>query len=132
VDIEALAGGVTNIGIRNASTTVNTPPTQNITAVGNTIGIESTYKHLNPNAAYVLTSTPTVATATAVVGQEITLGNFGGFNLTLQDDRILANTKLYLPLVAGAPANMVLNPADFVTLVWSGAFWVCKCRSDNA
>lgn len=62
-DISALAKATTNIGIRNAATTVDTPSVATITAAGNTIAADATVKRLDntTGGSITLTSTPTIA-----------------------------------------------------------------------
>lgn len=73
VDIAALSTATTNIGIRNADTTVYTPTTQAITANSDTIQPAATTVCLTANSNYDLTSNPQIADG--VEGQILYLWN---------------------------------------------------------
>jgi hypothetical protein len=112
LDVPALAKATTNIGIRNASTLVETPPSaQAITAVGNTITVASAYKTISANGNYTLTSTPTIADGQS--GQVVTIRNVdtGTDVVTLQDQGTLASSNLRL----GANTR-ALGPRDSIRL----------------
>jgi hypothetical protein len=121
VDIAAQTGAsTTNIGIRNAATTVNTPATaQSITAVGNAITVASTTKQFTSTGTYTLTSAPTIANGED--GQEVTLINVGANTVTIQDQGTLANSNLRL-----AAATVAIAPRQSVKLMYSSTVgdWV--------
>lgn len=116
VDISTLAKGATNIGVRNASTYVATPPSpQAITAVGNTISPTAhAYEISNTTGgSLTLTSAPTIPNGQP--GQLLVLTNVGTQNVVLQDQGTLANSNLRL-----AAAAVTLGPLDSMLLRFVG------------
>jgi hypothetical protein len=127
IQINALTSGGTNIGLRNASTTVYTPSTQNLTAVTNTISPTATVHEVTLNAAYTLTSTPHIADGQS--GQLLILINADSADaLTLRDQSAIAS-NLRLP---GA-ANLVLGPRDTATFIFNSTLgdWICIGTTNN-
>jgi hypothetical protein len=117
VDIEALTGGSTNIGVRNASTEVYTPPAaQAITAAGNTITVASTYKLISntTGGSLTLTSAPTIANGQD--GQVVVITSVGTQNVVVQDQGTLAGSNLRLQA-----ATRTLAPRDSLWLIYSAA-----------
>jgi hypothetical protein len=117
-----------NIGIRNASTTVYTPPAaQAITAVGNTIVVTSTVMEITANGSYTLTSAPTIADGQN--GQVVTIVNAdtGSDVVTLQDQGTLASSNLRL-----VGTSCALGPRDSITLLFLSSVgdWVEIARSN--
>lgn len=114
VDVDALSGATTNIGIRNASPYVATPSTaQNITAVGNTILANAEVVQLTANNSYTLTSAPTIANG--VDGQLLTIVNVDSTDvITLQDQGTLASSNLRL-----SATTIALGPLDSIQLMYS-------------
>jgi hypothetical protein len=123
VDIAALAKATTNIGIRNASTYVATPPaTQTLAAAGNAIVANAEFKHLDNSTggSLTLTSAPTIADGQN--GQTIELMNVDSAdNIVLQDQGTLANSNLRLQAT-----TITLTPRDSVRLRYSATVgdWV--------
>lgn len=114
IDIEALAKGTTNIGLRNAATTVFTPSSQAITAASQTITSTGTAHHLTSDGAYTMTSTPTIADGQD--GQIVILTNETALTrITLQDRLTLTNSGLRL----GSPTRS-LAPGDSIVLMYHG------------
>lgn len=114
IDIGALSKAGTNIGIRNASTTVNTPGTaQNITAATQAITANRTVKQITANASYTLSSAPTITNGQD--GQTITILNVDTVDtITLQDQGTLAGSNLRL-----SASTVALAPRCSITLVYS-------------
>lgn len=130
IDVAAQSGAATNIGLRNAGTTVWTPASQTLAAAGNAITADATYKEIDNStgASLTLTSTPTIANGQA--GQVLILVNKDGADdVVLQDESVLGGSNLRL---AGA-ANLTLGPRDSVTLIFSSALgdWIEIARSNN-
>lgn len=123
VEIAPLAKATTNIGIRNASTTVNTPlANTNITAVSGTIRKDASEVTLTANASYVLTSAPTIADG--VQGQELKIINVDTADtITLQDQGTLASSNMRL--LHGATA-VALRPNESIEFAYNTtiADWV--------
>lgn len=114
VDIAFLSRATTNIGIRNASTTVLTPSTaQNITAAGTTLLANASIIRLTANNSYTLSSTPTIADGQN--GQELIILNVDSADtITLQDQGTLANSNLRL-----AATTVAIAPRCSIRLVYS-------------
>lgn len=121
VDIDSLTSGTTNIGIRNASTTVNTPSAaQTITAATQAITVASSVKRIDANASYTLTAAPTIADGQD--GQIVRIINTDTTDvITLQDQGTLASSNLRLGATTRA-----LGPRDNITLMFSSTIgdWV--------
>ncbi len=113
VDIQFLQDATTNIGIRNASVTVDTPVEQLGIVAADTIRSDAGIIEIAAAAARTMTSTPTIADG--VDGQRLTLVNIGAFNITLQDEAILAGSNLRLigsinrPLLPQGVAEFVFS-----------------------
>lgn len=121
VEVDALSGATTNIGIRNASTYVATPSTaQNITAVGNTILANAEIVQLTANGSYTLTSAPTIANGQD--GQILTILNVDSADtITLQDQGTLASSNLRL-----SATTVAIAPRCSLRLMYSSTVgdWV--------
>ena len=121
IDIAALTRAATNIGIRNAATTVFTPSTaQNITAVGTAILANATVVQLTADASYTLTSAPTVADGQD--GQILIIINVDTVDvITIQDQGTLALSNLRL-----TAATVAIGPRDSVILMYNATVsaWV--------
>ena len=116
LDIEALTRATTNIGIRNASRYVATPPAAtDITAVTATVPSNAEAVKLTANASYVLTSTPSI-TAGQLDGQRLYVMNQDTVDtITLQDVTALAGSTVR----GKAGANVVLLPRSVTQFMWS-------------
>ena len=114
MDIAVLTKGGTNIGIRNASTTVWTPSVQTLTAVGNAIVADASVKRLDNTSggSLTLTSAPTIADGQD--GQRVLLFNSSANNVVIQDQGTLANSNLRLSATA-----ITLATRDSIELVFS-------------
>jgi len=88
------------------------PAPQVISAAGDTITSNAS-KHVSPDAAYVMTSTPTIPNGTWD-GEVMRLRNIAAFNLTLQDEAILAGSNMEF---AGG-LNVVLAQYECVDVEW--------------
>jgi hypothetical protein len=121
VDIEALSRGGTNIGLRNASTTVNTPLLKTITATTDTIPATATRIRLNntSGSSKTLASTPTIADGQP--GQILRIRNTSANDVVLQDQGTLAGSNLRL----GA-ATRTLSQRDGIILEYDDTIgdWV--------
>lgn len=118
------SGAVTKMVI-NAMGRVDSPGTQALTAVGNTITPTSTVMTLSSDGNYTLTSTPTIAAGTAS-GQRLTLVYSGANTVTLQRESALAGSTLRL----GA-ATRALSEYDTLELIWNGTYWLETSFTDN-
>lgn len=97
VDIDALTQATTNIGIRNASTTVTTPSAaQTISAAGNTVACNATSVRVSngTGGSITLTSAPTIANGQP--GQRCAIMSVGSQNVVLQDQGTLGSSNLRL------------------------------------
>lgn len=122
VDIAALSKATTNIGLRNADTTVYTPATQAIAAAANTVTCSATVVNLTTVAgSTTFTSNPTVADGTA--GQVCTLMNT---DATATDCLVFTDATLGLQLAG----NFTMCPNDTLTLEYNGTDWIELSRSD--
>lgn len=110
------------VGLKNDGRTVETPDTaQAITAVGNTIAIDTTTHQITADASYTLTSTPTLADGED--GQRVLIINVdaGADVVTIQDQGTLAGSNLRL----GANTR-ALGPRDSIMLMYSSTIgdWI--------
>jgi hypothetical protein len=121
LDIAQLTRATTNIGIRNAGTTVLTPSTaQDITATSEVILADASIVLLTADGDYTLASTPTIADGQN--GQVLRIINVDSANIiTLQDQGTLGSSNLRL-----AAATVALGPRDSIELTYSSAVgdWV--------
>lgn len=121
LNIPNMTSATTNIGVKNASTTVNVPATaQNITAAGTALTITSTTKQITANASYTLTATPTIADGQD--GQVVTIINVDTADtITLQDQGTLAGSNLRL-----TNTTVALAPRQSIKLMYSSTVgdWV--------
>lgn len=117
IEVAALSNGGTNIGIRNADTTVNTPTTQTIGAASDTISPTASLVCLNATANRNLSSTPHISDG--VSGQVLTVMNCDTSTETIQlnDQSQVASSGLQLT----ANSNVILNAGESVTLVYTAA-----------
>jgi len=127
LDIGTASGGTTNIGIRNASTTVWTPTAATIATAAATVPITASTVNLNNTSggALTLTSAPTMAAGQN--GQTITLVNISAQPITLQDESVLTGSNIRNP----GGANLTLNQRDSVVLTYSSSLtdWVVTTSS---
>lgn len=117
VDIAALANGGTNIGLRNAATSVFTPTTQAIAAATDTITCSATFrKFTTATGTTVMSSNPTIADG--VSGQICILENVDATTtdcITLESD----GTKgMWLV------SDRTLCTHDTIMLIYDGTDWV--------
>jgi hypothetical protein len=121
LDIDTLAKAATNIGIRNASTEVDTPAAQTLSAAGNAITATAKVKALtnSTGGSLTLTSAPTIADGQN--GQIIELVNVGTQDIVLQDQGTLPSSNLRL-----TAASITLTPRDTVRLRYNATVgdWV--------
>lgn len=121
IEIPAMNGATTNIGIRNASSMVYTPTVKAITAVGDTIPATATTIRLNntSGSSKTLTSAPTIADGTD--GQILFIFNSSAQDVVLQDQGTLASSNLRL----GATTR-TLSTRDNIVLMYSSTVgdWV--------
>jgi len=96
-----------------ALTTINTPDVdQSITAAGDTISSSASHVHINPDADYIMTSTPTITAG--VNGQILFLQNISAFTVDVQDDADLGGSDIF---VNGASSTV--KPGSVMTLIYS-------------
>lgn len=109
------------VSYKNDGRTVEAPDTaQAITAVGNTIAIDTTTHLLTADASYTLTSTPTLADGED--GQRVLILNVDTTDvITIQDQGTLAGSNLRLGATTRA-----LGPRDSIMLMYSSTIgdWV--------
>jgi hypothetical protein len=121
LDIDILAKAATNIGIRNASTEVDTPAAQTLSAAGNAITATAKVKALtnSTGGSLTLTSAPTIADGQN--GQIVELVNVGAQDIVLQDQGTLPSSNLRL-----TAASITLTPRDSVRLRYNATVgdWV--------
>lgn len=116
--------GNRNVGISNASATVNPPLAVSITAAGNTLPLGASILGVTASSALTLTSTPTIADG--IGGEQIIVVNVGANALTLQTESVLTGSNLELG------ANVTLAQYESITLIWStvAGAWITKERSN--
>lgn len=116
IDIPALTGGSTNVGVRNASSTVWPKVTQTITTASDTIAITGTVIRLNntAGASVTLTSAPTIADGLGAQEQILHIINTSANDVVLQDQGTLAGSNLRL----GANTR-TLSTRDSIVLLYS-------------
>lgn len=114
IDIAALTKGGSNIGLRNASTLVNTPTVKAITATTDTVPATASTIRLNntSGSSKTLASTPTIADGQD--GQILVVFNSSANDVVLQDQGTLASSNLRL----GA-ATRTLSQRDSIVLMYS-------------
>lgn len=110
------------VSYKNDGRSVEAPDTaQAITAVGNTIAIDTTTHQITADASYTLTSTPTLADGED--GQRVLIINVdaGADVVTIQDQGTLAGSNLRLGATTRA-----LGPRDSIMLLYSSTIgdWV--------
>lgn len=104
-----------NIGISNASATVEPALAVSITAVGNTLPINTTTLAVTASSDLTLTSTPTIPVG--VDGQRIRVVNVGTHTLGLQDEAALSGSNL---LVSSLNGSVQLRQNESIDLFYSG------------
>ena len=123
VDIGALANGGTNIGLRNASTSVFTPTTQAIAAATDTITCNTTFKKFTTfTGTNALTSNPSIADGQT--GQICILENV---DATGTDCITLTDSTKGMQL----SGNFTLCPNDTIILIYDGTDWIELSEMDN-
>lgn len=111
--------GVVNVA--NPLRLGNGSTAQNITAVGDQISSAFSAKNIDPDAAYTLTSTPTIDTANHAYGDVMIVKNVDATHaVTLQDETALAGSKVRGP----AGANIAIGPRDVVGFMFDGTDWL--------
>jgi len=115
VDIAALSGATTNIGIRNADTTVYTPPSTVTVGAGFTLTADATTAKIDASAARD-SSTSTAINDGVADGQIFTIVNVDSTDIITVKNQ--ANTKL--------GNDCVLTPSSTLTVIWSSdaADWI--------
>lgn len=115
LDIQSLTrGGTLNVGIRNASTLVNTPIVSTITAVGDAIVHTACVVRLNntSGSSKTLTSAPTITDGQD--GETITIFNGSANDVVISDQGTLPSSNLRL-----VTATITLSTRDSVQLMYS-------------
>jgi hypothetical protein len=127
IDIGAVTGGTTNIGIRNFAPAVDTPGTKTITVVGDTIPHLTPWTTINntSGSSKTLTSAPTISDG--VDGERIEVTNVGTSDVVIQDQGTLASSNLRL-----VAATRTLSTRDSIKLRYSAAIgdW-CETGFNN-
>lgn len=132
IDIANVTAATTNIGIRNASSTVFTPLVKTITAVSDSISVAATHAvtfvRLNntSGSSKTLTSTPQISDGQA--GQLLIIENSSAQNVVFSRDGQASGSNLRL----GA-ATRTLGQYDTLTLIYDGtnSEWVEIAFVDN-
>lgn len=114
LDIAALTQATTNIGIRNADTTVNTPATSTMSVVGSTISAGQTVTMLDNTSGGSLTLTAAPTIADGVNGQILYVFNGSTNNVVISDQGTLASSNLRL-----SATTITLGTRDSITLMYS-------------
>lgn len=119
LDLEAPTRGTTNIGIRNAGTTVNTPSTAQTLVAGTAILANAGVVQITAASPVTSTAAPTIANGQD--GQEVTIVNVGANDITLSDGGTLAGSNLRL-----SAATIALGQGDSLRLVYSSTLgdWI--------
>lgn len=113
LDVAALSKATTNIGIRNAASTVFTPSGQQTLAAGTALLANATVVHVTTTGAVTSTAAPTIANGQD--GQILIITYDGaGTSWTMQDQGTLANSNLRL-----VAATVALGNRDSVMLMYS-------------
>jgi hypothetical protein len=132
IDIAALSKATTNIGIRNADTTVFTSgATQSIAnGGGTTIVCSATFIEIDYPTGGAVTVSPTPTIADGADGQVCIVMNVDSADtITLKDEAVAAGTNLRLP----SHVNYAMAPRDTLTLMFSSALadWITVASSHN-
>jgi len=121
LDIAALSAATTNIGARNASTTVWTEAVSTVSSTASTIASSATLIRLNNTSGgtALMASAPTIANGQD--GQFLILYNGSTNTVTLQDQGTLANSNLRL-----SATTVALGTRDSIMLVYSSTIgdWI--------
>jgi hypothetical protein len=132
VDIDALSKATTNIGIRNADTTMFTSgATQSIASGGATqINCNATFIEIDYPTGGAVTDSNTPTIGDGSDGQICYLMNVDSADtITLKDEAVTAGTNLRLP----GKVNFAMAPRDTLTLMYSSALgdWITLSGSHN-
>lgn len=132
VDIAALSKGASNMGIRNADTTVfSSGATQSIASGGaTTIACSATFIEIDypTGGAVTVSNNPTIPDSND--GQICLIVNVDSADtITLRDEAVSAGSNLRLP---GA-VNLALGPRDTLTIMYSSALadWITLATANN-
>jgi hypothetical protein len=133
LDIANLTKATTNLGIRNASTTVFTHKVKTITATSDSISVASTTAatmitlNNTSGSSKTLASTPTITAGTD--GQLLILENTSAQNVVFQRESALAGSTLRLNA-----ATVTLSQYQTMLLIWDAVNtqWVQLGSSANA
>ena len=122
MDIEAQSGSTTNIGLRNAGTTVKTPSAVQTVWNGTTettMVANASVIMITATATRTLTNAPTIANGQN--GQILTVINTGANAITIQDQGTLASSNLRL-----VSTTIALGTRDNIQLMYSSTVgdWV--------
>ena len=85
---------------------------------GTTIPVTTTQIALLNVAPVTMTATPTITTTDITAGTRITILQAALGTLTLQDESVLAGSKLKL-----AASTRTLSQSQTIVLIWTGAYW---------
>jgi len=115
--------GATTTGLLVLSPDVD----QNITAASDTIIITKAHNEINPDADYVMTSTPTIPDGTD--GQILILNNISIFTIDIQDEAVLTGSNVQL-----GGSESAIRPRGAMTLFFSGdtGFWTVLSNPNTA
>ena len=132
VDIAALGNATSNIGIRNADTTVFTSgATQSIASGGATqINCTATFIEIDYPTGGAVTDSNTPTVGDGSDGQVCIIVNVDSADtITLKDEAVTAGTNLRLP----SHVNYAMAPRDTLTILYSSALgdWITIASSHN-
>lgn len=105
-----------NIGIYNASATVESPLAVSITAVGNTLPATATILAVTASSALTLTSTPTIPAG--LDGQRLRIVNVGANIFGLKDESTLTGSNL---LISSMNGKVLLSQNESIDLIYSNS-----------
>lgn len=118
LDIANQTRAATNIGIRNAATTVFTSTSYAVGAGGGSVPVTSTYVKLTGvNAGTQILGNPAIVTTGAQNGQIVTIHNTD----TADSVTFVHGNSVTLP----GSVNLTLAPGETADFVFDGTNWVC-------
>lgn len=100
-----------------------TPPSKLIQVTTSSITITQHLIPISSSEAITLSAKPSLNTNVSD-GTTVRLLNVGNFPITLQDETLIADTKLYL-----GSSNTVLYPKRFLTLTFFQGFWYSELNA---
>lgn len=127
-DSASFPTSVTISGTSTSGSLVLSPDVdQNITSPANTFIITRAHNEINPDADYVMTSTPTIPDGED--GQILILNNISNFTIDIQDESVLTGSNVQL-----GGSESAIRPKGAMTLFFSGdtGFWIVLSNPNSA